>query len=498
MFTRTIFLAMLGAMLLALTPGLAMATGDGDDDDDSPGVHNCRALTGEARQECKKTRAMSRAWFKYLKAVKRVTKDLQQSPSYQSDPTGLIDIQTGMISVNILSNMSSAGSGLRGMRPRWNAFDTPNVRLGIDNPDTRYLSVWIPNGDGQQIYRIRGNRSDSCDLIILTNDPTNPLGGGATLEDENMFDTAGGSLDLGEDYEVYLSTTELRDPAWENWMEIGASDELNISHRHTVCNYHTERPGPVSIERVAADGVAITAEEFRNTETLTRGIERATATMENQQPFWGTFSETIMNSGLPANVIGPWNLTGGLGIQSQLSNTSWIDIEDDEALIIKVRNDYPGGYGSFMLFNAWGSSLPWGHHMANGSFEIAQTIGNSYFIPSAIEEPIPPQVGGMGETAKFTTIVVSKEDPGVHNWIGTMGHKPVFIAGRLQSVLDPADVAMVSGVGPYMPLSFVVPLAAVVPGSPALPSDMVFVTPEERSAQIRERQVYQADKYQPW
>ena len=111
---------------------------------------------------------------------------------------------------------------------------------------------------------------------------------------------------------------------------------------------------------------------------------------------------------------------------------------------------------------------------------------------------VPPQIGGMGETTTFTYIVVSKEDPGVHNWIGTMGLNPVFIAGRLQSVLDPDDVDRVSGVGPYLPISFVVPLAAVFPGSPALPADMVFVTPEERSAQIRERQIYQKEKYAPW
>ena len=472
MITRNLFLVALCASMLSMTPSRSNASDD--------------------------VKAMSKAWFDYLDAVEKVTKDLQASPSYQTDPTGLIDIQTGMMQTITQNNMSSAGSGLRGMRPRWNSFDDPNVRIGIDNPDTKYLAVWIPNGDGQQVYRIRGNRSNSCDLIVLTNDPTNPMGGGATLEDENMLNTSGGPLGPNEDYEVFLSTAALRDPAWHNWLEIGASDELNISHRYTVCNYHTERPGTAFVERVAADGVALTAEEFRNPVALTRGLERATATLENQQPFWGTFSELIINSGLPANIIAPWGLTGGLGITSQLSNTSWIDIADDEALIVKVRNDYPGAYGSFQLFNAWGSSLPWGHHMANGSFEISGSAGNSYFIPSSIVEPIPPQIGGMGETAQFTYIVISKNDPGVHNWIGTMDHNPVFIAGRLQSVLDPADVALVSGVGPWMPISFVVPLAAVFPGSPALPADMVFVTPAERADQIRERQVYQGEKYEPW
>jgi hypothetical protein len=345
--------------------------------------------------------------------------------------------------------------------PRWDHFDNPNVRIGIDNPDTKYLAVWIPNGDGEQVYRVYGNRSNSCDMIVLVNDPTSPTGGGQTIEDENMFNTSGGPLGPDEDYEVFLSTAELRDSAWDNWLEIGVSDQLNISHRYTVCNYHTERPGSVHVERLGTEGVAITAEEFRNKETLIEGILRATDTLVNQQPFWGTFSDLIVNSGLPANIIAPWGLTGGLGITTQLSNTSWIDLADDEALVIKMRTDYPGAYGSLQLFNAWGSSLPWGHHMANGSFEIDGSAGNAYFIPSSIDEPVPPQVGGMGETARYTYIVVSNQDPGVHNWIGTMGHKPVFAAARLQSVLDPADMARVSGQGPWMPLSFVVPLATI-------------------------------------
>ncbi len=458
----------------------------------------CRDLTGSEKQECEETNDLKDAWEDYLKAVEDVTRQLMESPSYEEDPTGLIDIQTGMMQSIMKTNMSSAGSGLRGKRPRWSAFDTPDIRIGIDNPDTKYLATWITNGDGQQVYRVYGNRSNSCDMIVLVNDPTNPQGGGDTIEDEDMYNTSGGPLGPNEEYEIFLSTADLRDPAWDNWLEIGASDELNISHRYTVCNYHTERPGAVYVERLGTEGVAITAEEFRNKADLTRGIQRATATLVNQQPFWGQFSQTIQNSGLPANVVGPWGLTGGLGITTQLSSLSWIDIADHEALVVKVRIDYPGAYGSFQLFNAWGSSLPWGHHMANGSFEIAGSAGNSYFIPASFEEPVPPQIGGQGETARYTYFVVSKEDPGVHNWVGTMGHRPVYMAGRLQSVLDPADVAMVSGVGPWMPIAYKVPLGAIFPGSPALPPDMVFVTPAQRAEQIRERQVYQQEKYAPW
>ena len=86
-----------------------------------------------------------------------------------------------MVITNIMSQFGAAGSGVRGNRPRWSFFDTPDVRIGVDNPDTRYLAVATPNGDGQNVYKVSGNRSNTCDQIILTLDPSDPQGGGKTL-----------------------------------------------------------------------------------------------------------------------------------------------------------------------------------------------------------------------------------------------------------------------------------------------------------------------------
>ena len=73
---------------------------------------------------------------------------------------------------------------------------------------------------------------------------------------------------------------------------------------------------------------------------------------------------------MPANVAGPWMATGGLGITSQLNSLSWLEIPDGYAYVLRVRRDSPGAYGSWMLFNGWGSSLQWGSNMVNGSFVI--------------------------------------------------------------------------------------------------------------------------------
>ena len=417
------------------------------------------------------------AWQQYLDVTNAVSETLKLSPAYATDPTGHIDIMTGMMRTNFDNAMSSSATSFRG-RPRWNEFDTPNVRIGVDNPDTRYLAVHIPNADGQKIYRVWGNRSNSSDMILLTNDATNPQGGGAVLEDEQMVNKKGKPLALGDDYEVYLSTADLYDASYmHNWMEIGASDGLNISSRYTMCNYKDQVPGKISIERIGTKGVAITGEEFRNEEALRQGIYRGTQVMHNQQPFWGTIASMIRNSPLPANFVGPFQSTGGVGIQTQLSSFAYTDLADDQALIVSYRADTPAVYGSMMVFNDWGSSLPWGHAMTNlnylcGGDNISETTSDG-----------------------LVHMVITKNDPGVHNWVSTMG-LPVLILNRLQGVdEDQRDAIMAQlpiAYGGYMPMSRVVNVADL---ETTLPADTAWVSTKQRGKQIEERQKYQRKKY---
>ena len=465
------------AMAALIQPGLASETTETTANDDAV--------------------ALQQAWHEYLDAVREATTKLENSSAYQNDPLGAYDILVGLMIANLTADMSLAATGMRG-RPRWGAFDTPNVRHGIDNPDTRYLSAWIPNTNGNAVYKISGNRSNSCDMLFMTRDSTDPKGGNALLEDEDMLNLQGKPLNHGEDYTVYLSTAEQRDEQWHNWMELGASTLINVSSRYTVCNYDNELPGDVTIERLGTEGVALTAEEFRtNLRAVTVGYRKATALMKNQQAFWAGFSDQVQSVGLPANVIAPWRNTGGMGITSQMSNTSWIKLQHDQALVVKVRTDFPAAYGSFMLHNAFSSSLPWGHAMVNGSFEVAGSQGNAYFKPSSIEEELPAQLGGKGEKVRYTYIVISHEDPGVHNWMTPMGLNPVYISGRLQGIPMEAQ-ENISGKAPWMPISHVVPLVAITPGSEVLAKDMLFVTKEQRADQIRQRQKHQRAKYAPW
>lgn len=420
---------------------------------------------------------LEEAWQQYNDVTQAVSDQLKQSPSYATDPTGHLDVMTGMMRTNIDNAMSSSATGFRG-RPRWNEFDTPNVRIGVDNPDTRYMSAHIPNSDGQQIYRVWGKRSNSVDMIYLTSDASDPEGGGATIEDEDMLNTKGNPLQLGEQYEIYLSTAELYDPSYmHNWLEIGATDELNVTNRYTMCDWTSEKPGNIAVERIGTSGVAITAEEFRNEDAMRKGVYRATQVMNNQQPFWGNIASMIRNNPrLPANFVPPYTPTGGVGIQTQLSSFGYTVLADDEALVISYRNDTPAVYGSVQVWNDWGSSLPWGHSQANMNFLCD---------------------GSLSEETEdgLTHIVISKQDPGVHNWIDNMGY-PVLFLNRLQGV-DPEqrDAVMAQlpiAYGGYMPTARVVKVSEL---ANILPADTKMASEKEREKQIEVRQKYQRTKY---
>jgi len=265
---------------------------------------------------------MTAAFLNYLEVTRAITLELRDSASFGSDPVGMIDIMTGMMIANLRNSMGSSAGGFRG-RPRWGAFDNPNVRLGVDNPDTRYLAANIENTSGDNIYRVWGNRGNTVDWILLSLDSTNPMGGGGTIEDEDLVNLDGDPLQPNEDFEVCVSTAEQYDDTYmDNWLEIPSSEELAIHSRYTVCNYATQRPADIFIERMGTEGVAITAEEYRAPEVMIKQIEQGTAVMENQQPFWGTFS-TLITGLADVNEMTIWRETAALGIQTQMNALGW-------------------------------------------------------------------------------------------------------------------------------------------------------------------------------
>jgi hypothetical protein len=218
--------------------------------------------------------------------------------------------------------------------------------------------------------------------------------------------------------------------------------------------------------------------------------------------------------------------TAGLGITTQLSVLMWYDLGDDEGLIIRLPDDEPtpsdplgfiAGYYGFQLSNFWGSSRDW----ANRHVSLSWGLGGG--CQAELSQPTfhPGQqqiIAGGGEfcgqqDAYF--IVLSKQDPGVQNWVDTAEMSQGLIAARLQSV--PAENRdEITGIDPITgerSLNCMLPLAIPVPGPDVIPlpfpqrvqitlgqlgASFVSSDATQRADQLKVRQNFARDKYIFW
>jgi hypothetical protein len=419
-------------------------------------------------------------------------------------PVEPYDLLTGFMQINMATTFGSSATGFRG-RPRFAKFNDPDTRVGIDNSDTRYLMVHVPNEDGKQIYRVWGNRSNTVDMLIQVFLSNDPQGGLHTIEDEDMVNTAGDPLGLNDDFVIMVaSAAEItkNKNKWQkanyNILEIPADKASELHSRYTASDWETETAGDIFIEREGTDGVAITQEEFLSPAVFRKQVIHAANILGVQGLFWGLFG-AILQQIRPVNFFNPWIPTedllpipgppgdpddgGSLGITSQLSSPGWAQLDDDQAMIISFP-ETPADYGGFMLFNFYGESYPWGHvqssltwNRPDGDCQAQQTEDGLWHI------------------------VVSAKDPGVQNWVDTMGRRTFAFTGRLQSIWSEEDrEEIIDPEGPYHPTTIVVPVDDVLDYLPddTKTTDKKTGDPDMREKQMKIRQAYQRRKYAPW
>lgn len=441
----------------------------------------------------KNVEAMNKAFSDYLKAIKDTQKAFLAADTFGLDDAhavGAYDLITAFMHSAARNNLTSSGSGLRGY-PRFAGFDDPDTRIGVDNPDTQYMGTIVPNGDCEGVWRIFGNRTNTVDFILTTFDTASGLGGGPTLEDEDMMINPDGS------FEVYASCPQNRDLAWDNWLELIPSAALQIARRQSHCDWATEAPGEIHIERVGSAGVPSGP---LDPAVMAAQINVGTALFETQAPFWPAFVDTIKQN-IPVNTATPWQPTGGLGITTQLNMLMWFDLEDDEALIIRLPDEDVAAYYGFQLSNFWGSSADWANRHASmswgldGTCQAEQAIGPS---PHPAQALITANGGPDCGFQRAYFIVVSKNDPGVQNWVETAEMSQGLLAARLQSV-PAADFPNVVGFSCMLPVAFPpMPVNQVAPFLQSIGAASPGFTPADRSDQLEVRQDFARNKYVFW
>jgi len=275
----------------------------------------------------------------------------------------------------------------------------PFTKMGLDNPDTMYFGTRVQAGYD---YVVTGTRGTTTDVSFQL------LGGEYTDDNvpdsETAFDDR--QLDIDEDGEF----------EWRFTPKTNA--QLVIRE---VYNDWSARRGKVAIARTDTAGTAPPA--------LTRDLVDKRFVVAGKQlvqrvKTWLQFPQWFYMN-IPVNTMVAPRLTPG-GLATQYSSAGHFELNPDQALVITLPvTDAP--YLGFQLGSLWYISLDYINHQTslNGTQAQADPDGK-------------------------IRIVVADRNPGVTNWVETLGHRKGFLQFRWQRVsreLTEADGPTVELVG---------------------------------------------------
>ena len=326
-------------------------------------------------------------------------------------------------------------------------------RWGFDNPDNVYRFVTV---DGQSSYRftVRPNEPDAVYFSFMLFDSyagdntkqrsiwlDQPI---SALLDQHVQREADGSIIITLDNK----------PANGRKNHLQSNDDARIFMiRHTLTDWASQHVPFVDVERL--DGPPAPAPESERELARRAAYLLAAATDFILRLNYNAF--TVM----PPNVLTkPWIRGGGHGMSA---NGRFV-LGDDEVLLVTL-DPLGAKYLGFGIADPWTVSFE--HIHGNGSLNNSQAQANadgSY------------------------TYVISPRDPGVHNWLDTGGLKTGAMMQRWQG-LPPGTVDTERGVRAVKIVKF-------DELRERLPAETVWLSPEQRAEQYRQRAVEYARRYE--
>jgi len=329
----------------------------------------------------------------------------------------------------------------------------PYTKMGLDNPDTLYFGTRV-NDDAE--YVVTGTRGTTCDLsfqVLSGNYTDSNVPGSASAFDDRDID-----IDADGNFEVRFG------PAGGAWAEKNAgrrnyftlapgASQLVVRE---VYSDWSQRRGTIRVERVDRRGVPF--DPLTPEETAKR-FARAGKALVSRVKTWLQFPEWFYLK-LPVNTMTEPRLTPG-GLATQFSSVGHYELADGQAMIITVpKSDAP--YQGFQLGSMWYISLDYTGHQTSLNNTQAQADPD-----------------GM------IRMVVSERNPGVTNWIETVGHPRGILQFRWQRTsreFTPAD-------GPTVEVVGIDEVAAKLPFH-----EQNKITPEDWTARIAARQAAVANR----
>lgn len=326
----------------------------------------------------------------------------------------------------------------------WFGLDVPGSRTVFDNPDTTYRPL---NIDPKSSYIIKGkiNPKAPVDVNFSLWDKANTTQ--ENITGNQLLTDANGNFTIRLDLNSSAGA--------DNHLQLNAAS-ASVFIRNTISEWGTQNFHSLSVERTSGPDLPVP-------KTLAELISSVATSVRNNA---GAF--TYYNSltyAQPVNTFPPVSLGGSAGrLSTQAATYSPFKIADDEALVFTVNL---GGAEYFIapVYTRWMITSDYIQH--------TQTLNNK----QAIANPDGTY-----------TFVISVSDPGVYNWVDTVGVHEGLLNPRWQSLPITPSATPPSGTLKLVKLS---DLASV------LPTSTRYVTPSERKVQLSARIASYESRYKP-
>lgn len=276
----------------------------------------------------------------------------------------------------------------------------PYTKMGLDNPDTLYYGARI---DADHEYIVTGRRGTTADLSFQV------IAGAYTDSDVPpsalAFDDRELEIEPDGTFEVRFGPDDGKSSAGEagranRFTLPPGSKQLVIRE---VYSDWSQQPGTIRLQEAGSVG---TAPAPLSTADARKRYERAGRSLVQRVRTWLQFPEWFYLN-LPVNTMSEPRLTPG-GLATQSSSVGHYELAPEQAIVITVpRSDAP--YQGFQLGSLWYISLDYVNHQTSLNNAQAQ---------------VDPD--GM------VRIVVSERNPGVTNWVETLGHARGYMQFRWQ------------------------------------------------------------------
>lgn len=260
------------------------------------------------------------------------------------------------------------------------------VKLGSDNPDNYYQNATV---SGQYEYRIHGTRGTVHYLGFGVQKGQYGQAGGmqttAYVDASTLFVGPDGS------FELILSRTQ--PPNSKNWLPLDPEASMVIV-RQTFGDREQEHIAELEIERIGGDGLPspVTAADIE------KGLNTASTFVAGASLMFAKWSRDFQKEENMLTLFDPAAATAAGGDPNIRYYHNYWRLAPDEALVIDVTPPECDAW-NFQLDNHWLESLDYRYYRIHVNQATARYRGDG-----------------------AVRVVVAHADPGVDNWINTVGH----------------------------------------------------------------------------